>query len=66
MTYQLVRIEKNGRQQIMGTIWAGEEADARMIACTICGSDDPQSFMLRQTEINEMPLRLGGEAMRFY
>ena len=58
MTFSVVQVE-NGRTRIIGTIWAGEESDARAIASNVIQADDPQSIVIRRTEQSEVPMEAG-------
>jgi|GEM_PF-4426965 len=55
MTYSVMQVE-NGRTQIIGTIWAGEEADAQAMATDVHAGIDPHLIVVRPAEQTEVPV----------
>jgi hypothetical protein len=65
MTFSVVKIQDN-QPQVVGTLWADNENNARSLAPQLCGCVDGSQLRIMRTDDREIPLRLAPvEPMKF-
>ena len=58
MTFKVVKTGENNERKVLGTVWASEENQARVVASALWGTADDRLTIRKSEEDREIPFHL--------